>query len=171
MARELFVLSMVNREMSRIMWKHYATLFFYERIEHCLRRFATLVESRPANTMAWYFHFSNQEKNHSLTIQKQTPKNKCKHKSMMVFVQLMRQHSIEEDIEVIYTIDTHIQCIDEFLDRFKQDFWPHIIDVKFAFGCAYKRASVRREFEQLTKEMALLISCVIQSEPSIRNIG
>lgn len=161
-AKELLMLSLANKEMYNILHPHYRHVFLYERMEHCLSKFIRLVVSKPANTMAWYIHVCHvpENKNQSLSIQKQTPKNKCKHKSMMVFQQLIRQRSnLEEDLDIVYAIDTHMQCAEECLDCFKTEIWPYIKlnQIKFAFGCTYKRPDARKEFETLTEEMSNLI--------------
>jgi hypothetical protein len=158
--RELILLSLMNKEMYEIIHTHYRAQILYERAEYCLRRFIAHAESKPSNTMAWYFHVMVNGKTQSLSIQKLTPKNKCKHKSMMVFQQLVKEQSAE--LEIVYAIDTHIQCVDECLDCFKEEIWPHLKDVKFAYGCAYKRTDLRIEFENLVKELTHLISSALE---------
>lgn len=76
----------------------------------------------------------------------------------MVYQQLIKEQSSEHDMEILYAIDTHIQCIEECLDYFMDEIWPHLQNVKFAHGCAYKRADSRKEFEELSKEFANIMS-------------
>lgn len=157
--RELFLLSLTNKGMNAIINAHYRAHFLYERAEHCLKRFIAHAESKPSNTMAWYFHVMVNGKTQSLSIQKMTPKNKCKHKSMMVFQQLVKEQTA--DLEIVYAIDTHMQCVDECLDCFKDEIWPYLKDVKFAYGCAYKRADMRKDFEDMVKELTRIISSAL----------
>lgn len=88
---ELLALSLVNKEMNAIVNHHYGELFLYERIEHCLRKLISYVESKPPNVAVWFFHVysPSDNTNRMLSVQKQTLKNKCKHKSMMVYQQLV----------------------------------------------------------------------------------
>jgi hypothetical protein len=158
--RELFLLSLINKEMYEVVSHQYRSQFLYERAEHCLRRFIAHAELKPSNTMAWYFHVMVNGKTQSLSIQKLTPKNKCKHKSMMVFQQLVKEQSA--DLEIVYAIDTHIQCVDECLDCFKEEIWPYLRDVKFAYGCAYKRADLRKGFDDMVKELTQIISSALE---------
>jgi hypothetical protein len=152
-AKELALLSTVNKSLRDLVEAHYAKTIHYQHIEDCIRRYVKIIESKTPYSMAWFFHIMHQDVNKTLFIQKQTPKNKCKYKSMFVF----NQHVFEGNPRVMYSLETHIQCLDECLDCFKKEFLPHIQHIRFVFGCNYKRRAYRKEFDDLTLEITAAI--------------
>lgn len=155
-ARELAVLSTVNKTFKNIIQQHYAKTLLYQHMEDCIRRFAKLIEHKTANSMAWFFHIMHGDTNKTLFIQKQTPKNMCKYKSMFVF----NQHAYEDHPSVgriLYSVETHLQCVDECLDCIKKELLPYIEHVRFVFGCSYKRRAYRKEFDDLTLEITRVL--------------
>jgi hypothetical protein len=160
-AKELAVLSTVNKTLHGIVNTHYQKIILYQRIEDCIRRFVGIIENKTANSMAWFFHIVHQDINKTLFIQKQTPKNKCKYKSMFVF----NQHVHEEHANlgsILYSVESHMQCVDECLDCIKKELLPHIQHMRFVFGCNYKRRARRKEFDELTLEFMGLLRKYVQ---------
>lgn len=132
-------------------------VFHYERIEHCLRCFMDLCASKPPHSFMWFF--IDQETGTSFTIQKQTVKNKCPYKAMMVHVEIIQlPPEYEGDGRIrLQAVETHMRSYDEALDCFKEKIWPRRQTMRFMYFCTYKRRRLREPFEVLVRKMEGLL--------------
>lgn len=158
--RDCASLALVNKTLKTAVYNNHRTrlAMLYERIEICLKAFLIYATSCPPFAVFWSFKCGQTQ----FDIVKQTKKNKCKHKSMIVLKELTYVSRHDSDT-LYFVLDTHLQSIDEALDCFKNVVWPLLIsnthddDVVFVSSCRYKRLSNRLCFDQLTTNMLRLM--------------
>jgi hypothetical protein len=145
-----------------------AKLLTYERLEQCMRVFIGLAQSKPPFSMSWIFMADPNSTNgqhpgttstvsKSLFICKQTPKNKNRFKSMLVYRELSSE-VMYDATNVSFVLDKLLQCTDEALDCFKNNIWPNINRITFIGSCTYNTLKYRLEYEKVTSEMNRLIA-------------
>lgn len=95
----------------------------------------------------------------SFFICKQTPKNKSRYKSMLLYRELTSELNYA-DTTIRFVVDKLIQSTEEALDCFKYQFWPHVDEFIFLSSCTYKSTHHRKEFEALTATMNTLLNAI-----------
>lgn len=137
----------------------------YERVEECLKQFIHLAMSRPPFSMSWMFmeqyapSSSSSAPKISLLICKQTPKNKNKFKSMLIYREWCTDTS--GLVPMDFVVDKVLQSVDEALDYCKRRFWPQMHKMLFIESSPYRMSKYRAEYDQLTAEMTRLLSGLV----------